>query len=629
VADIVDEIVVVDTGSTDRTKEIAIQYGARVVDFPWVDSFAAARNEALRHASGDWIFWMDADDRLDTENRAKLQTLLDGLDRSNVAYSLKCLCLPDHNGGPATVVDHIRLFPKRPEIRWKYRVHEQILPALRAGGGQIRWADVTIHHAGYQDGPLRRRKLDRDLRLLHLEDADNPDDPFTLFNLGSVYQELGDFARAVPLLRRSLARSQPQDSIVRKLYALIVQAHRQMGQAGEAAAACAEGRVYYPDDTELLFLEALIHREQGNLAAAEAALLRLLERREEAHFASLDTGLSGYKARHNLAVIYQDKGRHAEAEAQWQAALAEAPNFIPAALGLAEVYLAQERWEAFEASLARFQADPRTAVEAAVLKARRHLAEREYRPARTVLEDIIEQAPKALWPRVILSHVLLQEGRELAAAEHALCEILALAPDHREARHNLTVLLEQRGRAPNSKNGPPPTLEDLYHTACARSSDINEHLPKLFTLAKDCRRITELGTRTAVSTTAFLYAQPERLICYDVCRWPEVDELQAVAGRTRFVFREANVLQVEIDETDLLFIDTWHVYDQLKKELQLHAPKTKKYIVLHDTATFGERGETDGHRGLWPAVEEFVAEGSFRIKERLENNNGLTVLERV
>src|SRR5262249_14796822 len=71
IADLVDEIVIADTGSTDRTKEIAAAFGAKVIDFPWVDSFAAARNESLRHTTGDYVLWLDADDRLDEENRER------------------------------------------------------------------------------------------------------------------------------------------------------------------------------------------------------------------------------------------------------------------------------------------------------------------------------------------------------------------------------------------------------------------------------------------------------------------------------------------------------------------------------------------------------------------------------
>src|SRR5438105_10083516 len=94
VRDLFHEVIVVDTGSTDRTKEIAAGFGARVFDFPWVDNFAAARNAALEHATGDWIFWMDADDRLDEDNRGEMARLLSKLPAEMVAYSMKCLCLP-------------------------------------------------------------------------------------------------------------------------------------------------------------------------------------------------------------------------------------------------------------------------------------------------------------------------------------------------------------------------------------------------------------------------------------------------------------------------------------------------------------------------------------------------------
>src|SRR5205085_9249666 len=115
---------------------------------------------------------------------------LAGLEHENAAYVFKCVCVPDHPGGSATAVDHVRLFRRLPEHRWKYRVHEQILPALRQTGCDVHWSDITVRHVGYTDPALRRRKLERDLRLLRLEDAERPDDPFTLFNLGSVYQEL-------------------------------------------------------------------------------------------------------------------------------------------------------------------------------------------------------------------------------------------------------------------------------------------------------------------------------------------------------------------------------------------------------------------------------------------------------
>ena len=101
--------------------------------------------------------------------------------------------------------------------------------------------------------------------------------------------------------------------------------------------ACRAGLGYYPDDCELLFQEGLLLRDAGDRAGAERRFLRLLERREGPHFASLDMGLRGYKARHNLGVLYAEQGRLAEAAAQWRAALTEQPNFEPALASLEEL----------------------------------------------------------------------------------------------------------------------------------------------------------------------------------------------------------------------------------------------------------------------------------------------------
>src|ERR1700730_5956037 len=107
---------------------------------------------------------------------------------------MKCLCLPDPASKVSTQVDHVRLFRRHRDVRWDFRVHEQILPALRKLNAEVRWSDVVIKHVGYQDLPLRRRKLERDLRLLRLEDAERPNHPFTLFNLACIAQELGQTA---------------------------------------------------------------------------------------------------------------------------------------------------------------------------------------------------------------------------------------------------------------------------------------------------------------------------------------------------------------------------------------------------------------------------------------------------
>lgn len=178
-----------------------------------------------------------------------------------------------------------------------------------------------------------------------------------------------------------------------------------------------------------------------------------------------------------------------------------------------------------------------------------------------------------------------------------------------------------------------PTLKQLYTAACLTPSDINEHLGTLFRLARRCRHVTEFGTRGGTSTLALLCAGPKRLISYDKSRLGQVALLESVSkesGRTCFSFRQQDVLDAQIEETDMLFIDTWHVYEQLMQELAMHARKVRKFLVFHDTTTYGEVGEAPGHLGLWPAIEEFLRDRpEWKLTARLMNNNGLTVLTRV
>src|SRR5207302_8916078 len=142
--------------------------------FVWVDDFAAARNAALARATGDYAFWLDADDVLDPPERVKLRELLERLrPGEEIAYVVRCACDPGADGsGGETVVDLIRLFPLREEVRWTYRVHEQILPSLRRANIPVVWTDLVVRHTGYTDPAVRARKLQRDSRILHEELAE-------------------------------------------------------------------------------------------------------------------------------------------------------------------------------------------------------------------------------------------------------------------------------------------------------------------------------------------------------------------------------------------------------------------------------------------------------------------------
>jgi hypothetical protein len=170
-----------------------------------------------------------------------------------------------------------------------------------------------------------------------------------------------------------------------------------------------------------------------------------------------------------------------------------------------------------------------------------------------------------------------------------------------------------------------------YELAKNTTSDINEHVPILYALATLCESVVEMGVRTGVSTRAFLYANVA-LTSYDIELDARVRELfdLAVAQLKPVQYIQANVLEITIPKTDLLFIDTIHTHEQLSAELARHGNQAQKFIVFHDTYTFGLRGENPhDSRGLITAVMEFLIENPhWYVRIHRTNNNGLTVLER-
>jgi Flp pilus assembly protein TadD len=201
----------------------------------------------------------------------------------------------------------------------------------------VRWSDASVHHVGYSDSEVRKRKLDRDARILEAELALRPGEPFILFNLGSIALERGDPQSALEYLRQSLAGSAATDSITRKLHSLIAQCHSIMGEHAEALRACTLGREIDPDDAELLFREATARRLLGDDSEAEVCWRRILTLSRPERFASVDSGIYGHLTRRNLAILAEVRGDREEARGLWSAVLAECPGDRLAAEALARL----------------------------------------------------------------------------------------------------------------------------------------------------------------------------------------------------------------------------------------------------------------------------------------------------
>lgn len=169
-------------------------------------------------------------------------------------------------------------------------------------------------------------------------------------------------------------------------------------------------------------------------------------------------------------------------------------------------------------------------------------------------------------------------------------------------------------------------------------SDINEHVPTLLEYGQKCDHITEMGVRWIVSTWVWLACAPKKLIAYDIHdpnEWgANIQDVYDTANNygLNFEFHEKDVLKIEIEETDLLFIDTEHIYSQLKEELKIHSSKVRKYILFHDTTNFEFDGEDrQKGTGIWPAIEEFLEEkkDTWVLEKRFTNCSGLTIIKRI
>jgi len=157
-------------------------------------------------------------------------------------------------------------------------------------------------------------------------------------------------------------------------------------------------------------------------------------------------------------------------------------------------------------------------------------------------------------------------------------------------------------------------------------SDINEHLPVMHKYANECNHITEFGVRTGVSTWAWLASKAKTIRCFDIENVNQNLKFHyesANATRKDFTFTCVNTVadKLEIEQTDLLFIDTAHTYEQCSKELKMHSHKVNKYLMFHDTTLCPQLNQ---------AIDEFLkANTNWKVKEIFTNNNGLTILEKI
>jgi glycosyltransferase involved in cell wall biosynthesis len=336
----VDEAVVVDTGSTDGTPELAARLGARVHHFDWIFDFAAARNFSLERATGDWVLWLDGDNRIPEEDAALLKSLVQ---RPGDAI-LWATEIVEPGGGRLL---QKRIWPRRPEIRFRYRVHEQLCHP--PGLAQV-ITPVRIYHWGYEDRGLRQAKARRNLAILLAELQERPDDFYLRYHLTRHHFFAGELQEAWGQLQEVLAAPdlEAQNPEIARHARLIDAILRdRLNDPAGALGQFQEMVAQDPDYGLAWYHLGLLHFRHDDFPAAAQALARFLELGTGHFFLDQPEEKLTLSALLTQAQALRRLERHEEAAA----ALTEAQRLFPQQPGvwMETAALARERHDFSEA----------------------------------------------------------------------------------------------------------------------------------------------------------------------------------------------------------------------------------------------------------------------------------------
>ena len=252
ISDLADEIVIVDTGSKDSTPDIARRFSARVFSYPWRDDFSSARNEALKHARGNWILHIDADERIRPISPLVVKGLV--TDRSKAAY----YCLAYVKKG-STPVYLLRFFRSDPRIRYKGIIHENITEDLFAvsaqNGLRVGYSPLVLDHLGYEDG-MREVKAQRNMPLLQRELKRRPNKRENWYHLCGAYETLGDLKRAKSAITKGIkiVREMPVPwPVDARMYCWLIQ--HELIEKRDTAALLKEAIGLFPRNPSLYWLQ--------------------------------------------------------------------------------------------------------------------------------------------------------------------------------------------------------------------------------------------------------------------------------------------------------------------------------------------------------------------------------------
>lgn len=265
VVGLVDEIIIIDTGSTDNTKSIASQFTDHVYEYKWNNDFAAARNESLKHATSEWILVLDADEYVEKLNFEEFRTNLSSSNRDYpLAYNTKIMNFTDSGYDETKVTEssNPRLFNNFRQISYRQPIHEQLTSYL----GKIHFSSIslTIYHSGYTAEIVERKdKSKRNMAIIQSMYQENKESPYYQFILGNEYMNSKEYDKALEVYRSSYIRSTERDAWFHHLLDRLISLEMQQGYYDKAYQYIRKGIECEPEKTDYYCLKGLLLEALG------------------------------------------------------------------------------------------------------------------------------------------------------------------------------------------------------------------------------------------------------------------------------------------------------------------------------------------------------------------------------
>jgi len=332
VGPIVDEIVVVDTGSTDNTIEVAQRFEAKTFSYEWSDDFSAARNESLRHATGDWVIVLDADEIIAPENLPRIREFVDRDEFDAVQFVLanytdECQSMwwtPADGSSAAPAREYsgyipvplVRMWRNKAEYRFRGCVHETVVESIREAGGRIAETDIVIHHYGKDSRVPEKSRFYLDLGMRNV--ADRPNDSKAHYDLAVQLKELDRLDEAESHYRQALSLD-PDSSLAQSG---LVEVFAHSGRLAEAERILEKMEADGTAPSASVNL-AIIRIRRGDLESAMRRLRAAVKRNPAQVVAHI-----------YLGKVHERCGNTQSAEEAYRVAVEACPGFAPAQAAL-------------------------------------------------------------------------------------------------------------------------------------------------------------------------------------------------------------------------------------------------------------------------------------------------------